>query len=50
MDVNDIYFGSETNDVQGIIRIEIEYTIRATNSRLNYVFPYYLEEGTHIKI
>lgn len=50
IDINDIYFGSETNDAQGIIRIEIEYTIRATNSRLNYVFPYYLEEGTHIKI
>lgn len=50
IDINDIYFGSETNDTQGIIRIEIEYTIRATNSRLNYVFPYYLEEGTHIKI
>lgn len=50
IDLNDIYFGSETNDTQGFIRIEIEYTVRATNSRLNYVFPYYLEEGTFIKI
>jgi len=50
IDLNDIYFGSETNATQGMIRIEVEYTIRATNSRLNYVFPYYLEEGTFIKI
>ncbi|MEY8760240.1 GPW/gp25 family protein [Chryseobacterium tongliaoense] len=49
IDLNDIYFASENNDTQGMIRIEIEYTIRTTNSRHNYVFPYYLEEGTYIK-
>ncbi|EJL75846.1 GPW/gp25 family protein [Chryseobacterium populi] len=49
IDLNDIYFASENDDTQGMIRIEIEYTIRTTNSRHNYVFPYYLEEGTYIK-
>jgi hypothetical protein len=37
----------ETNN--GVINIEVTYKIRATNSRKNYVFPYYLEEGTFIK-
>lgn len=37
----------ETNN--GLINIEIVYRIRATNSRKNYVFPYYLEEGTFVK-
>lgn len=49
IDLNNIYFGAESNELQGIVMIEIEYTIRATNSRHNYVFPYYLEEGTFIK-
>lgn len=30
----------------GLILIELEYTILATNSRYNLVYPYYLEEGT----
>jgi phage baseplate assembly protein W len=33
----------------GLIKIEIVYRIRATNSRKNFVFPYYLEEGTFVK-
>lgn len=33
----------------GVVYIEITYRIRATNSRKNYVFPYYLEEGTFVK-
>lgn len=44
----DIYFQSEESEI-GIIHIEIEYLIRATNTRKNYVFPFYLEEGTHVK-
>jgi phage baseplate assembly protein W len=31
---------------EGLILIELEYTIPATNSRYNLVYPYYLEEGT----
>ena len=33
----------------GVIKIEIIYKIRATNSRKNFVFPYYLGEGTFVK-
>ena len=30
----------------GVLDVEIEYLIRATNSRSNLVYPFYLEEGT----
>ena len=45
LDVN--FFTEDSNN--GVIKIEIVYKIRATNSRKNYVFPYYLEEGTFVK-
>lgn len=47
IDLTDIDFSS-TDELSGIIHIEIIYQIRATNSRKNYVFPYYLEEGTYL--
>lgn len=31
---------------EGRLMIEIDYMIRATNSRFNMVYPFYLEEGT----
>jgi len=40
---------SETNPLEGKLVIEIEYVVRATNSRMNVVFPFYKEEGTDIK-
>lgn len=33
---------------KGRIDITIEYTIRATNTRTNLVYPYYFNEGTDI--
>lgn len=48
IDLLDVDFNMEDTN-GGIIKIEITYRIRATNSRKNYVFPYYLEEGTFIK-
>lgn len=30
---------------QGLLIIEVNYTIKATNSRFNLVYPYYLNEG-----
>lgn len=39
-----------TADVlQGVVLIEVDYVIRTTNSRQNYVYPYYINEGTDIK-
>ena len=34
------------NVFEGIINIEIDYTIRITNSRANMVYPFYFQEGT----
>ncbi|MEC4004867.1 GPW/gp25 family protein [Flavobacterium sp. SUN052] len=48
IDLENVYFGADDSQ-EGIIIIEIEYLIRTTNSRQNYVFPFYLEEGTYIK-
>lgn len=48
IDLLDVDFNMEDTN-GGMIKIEITYRIRATNSRKNYVFPYYLEEGTFIK-
>lgn len=48
IDFNDVYFESD-DAIDGMIKIEIDFTIRTTNSRQNYVFPFYLEEGTYIK-
>lgn len=39
---------NDTNQLEGEILVEIEYIIRATNSRFNFVFPYYKNEGTEI--
>ena len=39
----------ETKPEEGIIEITVEYTIRTTNSRYNFVFPFYVEEGTNIR-
>lgn len=39
----------ETNELEGKVIISIEYTIRSTNSRFNFVYPYYKTEGTEVK-
>lgn len=33
---------------EGILRINIDYRVRETNSRSNIVYPYYFMEGTNI--
>ena len=37
---------SREND--GVIVLSLDYAIRSTNSRFNFVFPYYLNEGTEL--
>jgi len=37
-----------SNEKEGEILVEIEYVVRATNSRFNFVFPYYINEGTEL--
>jgi phage baseplate assembly protein W len=38
------------NEAEGIVLIEIDYIVRSTNSRFNFVYPYYIDEGTEIQI
>lgn len=33
---------------EGLLLIEIYYLVRTTNSRYNYVYPFYLNEGTNL--
>ena len=36
------------NVLEGLLLIELDYTVRATNSRHNVVFPYYRSEGSEV--
>lgn len=38
----------QTNELNGELLINMEYIIRATNSRKNMVFPFYKSEGTEL--
>src|SRR5215213_6607021 len=35
---------------EGMFLIILNYTVRTTNSRYNYVYPYYINEGTNLKV
>lgn len=39
---------TESDVLKGELFVKVEYIVRATNSRSNIVFPFYLEEGTDI--
>jgi uncharacterized protein len=45
IDVEKIDF-SESDPLEGEVRIQIDYKVRATNSRKNLVFPFYKGEGS----
>ena len=47
IDVTSIVMNT-TNELQGEVLIEIEYMVRATNNRYNFVYPYYINEGTEL--
>ena len=38
-----------TGELEGRILISIDYTVRSTNSRFNFVYPFYRNEGSEIK-
>ena len=40
----------ETDELEGKIDITLEYMVKGTNSRYNYVYPFYLNEGTNINL
>jgi len=37
------------NQAEGRLEISIPYTIITTNTRYNYVFPFYMNEATNIE-
>ena len=39
---------TETDSLEGIVLIEIIYRVKTTNSRFNFVYPYYRLQGTDI--
>ncbi len=47
IDANSITI-DDSGSTNGVILIIIDYTIRTTNSRFNFVFPYYKTEGTEL--
>ncbi len=38
----------DSRETEGVILLILNYTIRTTNSRFNFVYPYYKNEGTEI--
>jgi uncharacterized protein len=38
----------DSRDLEGVILIIVDYTIRSKNTRFNYVYPFYKNEGTDI--
>ena len=49
IDVKRVNVNSEREN-EGLILIEVEYVVRATNSRFNFVFPYYKNEGSELDL
>lgn len=47
IDVTKIDF-ADSDDLEGILLIQIDYTVRTTNSRKNMVYPFYRGEGSEI--
>lgn len=47
IDVNSIAI-DDSRATEGVIMITLSYTVRATNSRYNFVYPYYIKEGTEL--
>jgi len=39
-----------SRELEGVVLIELVYRVRTTNSRFNFVFPFYKQEGTDINL
>jgi uncharacterized protein len=40
----------DSRELEGVVLIEIVYRVKATNSRFNFVYPFYKLEGTDINL
>jgi phage baseplate assembly protein W len=41
---------NDSHELEGVVLIEIIYRVKATNSRFNFVYPFYKLEGTDINL
>jgi hypothetical protein len=41
---------STDDELEGVVLISVEYIVRSTNSRFNFVYPYYKDEGTELQM
>lgn len=48
IDLNSVTI-DDSRDTEGVIALILDYTVRTTNSRFNFVYPYYILEGTELK-
>jgi phage baseplate assembly protein W len=50
--VENIHVDSDNREdiLNGLVKINISYFVRATNNRHNIVFPFYFTEGTNVKL
>lgn len=46
--INLLKLNIDFSENEGKLLIEVHYEVRGTNSRFNYVYPFYIEEGTNI--
>jgi phage baseplate assembly protein W len=40
----------DSRELEGFVLIEVVYRVKTTNSRFNFVYPYYKQEGTDINL
>ncbi len=40
----------DSQELEGIVLIEVVYRVKTTNSRFNFVYPFYKREGTDINL
>ena len=40
----------DSQELEGVVLIEVVYRVKSTNSRFNFVYPYYQLEGTDINL
>ncbi|HWB25756.1 MAG TPA: GPW/gp25 family protein [Chitinophagaceae bacterium] len=39
----------DSRSTEGVIVVALDYVVRTTNSRYNFVYPYYIKEGTELQ-
>lgn len=47
--ISDVRIGMEPGNQKGVILFNVEYTISSTNTRDNYVFPFYLNATSELE-